>query len=383
MVYDILPERDLHYSDIRDTLNANGGSVNNDVSTAFKTSANINKWSKKKPIRYPKDGTLTDAEFKGTFADNNNGIYYGLKASTKGDFSDIHDATYDYVGLPVGGQNEPFRLGDFRGYDTKALPTLVCLGFPDEWYYNMEISTVIEYDYNHSNITGVDIDDFLPDNVAEDIGNYYPCILVGTWAKVMYNKMLSDTTQNKNVYTSLRHDGAWYSNFYADLQSNPDQTAGTKKVSVFLVRKVIQPGLMDFTKWTNVSSIIQPFEGISVPEGTGKDIIFTKYTSYAEFNAFIFNPNKSGFAINMQFVDKEPDKEVTYTCSINSPGVGAKSFTFTPDSGLIQIWSFTFNWKDIGYIPIPGTKKEITISGSVRGSDGSFSSFDGTYEIQF
>lgn len=47
---DVLPTTDLKYEDIRDTLNANGGSVNNDVSTAFKTSSGINVWSKHKPV---------------------------------------------------------------------------------------------------------------------------------------------------------------------------------------------------------------------------------------------------------------------------------------------------------------------------------------------
>ena len=53
MIYDILPENDLHYSDVRDTLNSAGGSVNNDVASAFKESAKINRWAKYKPIDYP------------------------------------------------------------------------------------------------------------------------------------------------------------------------------------------------------------------------------------------------------------------------------------------------------------------------------------------
>ena len=39
MVYDILPTTNLKYDDIRDTLNSAGGSVDNDVASAFKESA--------------------------------------------------------------------------------------------------------------------------------------------------------------------------------------------------------------------------------------------------------------------------------------------------------------------------------------------------------
>ena len=42
-VYSILPTTNLKAEDIRDTLNANGGSVNNELTTFFNTSINI--WS--------------------------------------------------------------------------------------------------------------------------------------------------------------------------------------------------------------------------------------------------------------------------------------------------------------------------------------------------
>lgn len=50
-VYEILPTTNLKWDDIRDTLNANGGNVNNSAVTAFQSSANINKWSKYKAVR--------------------------------------------------------------------------------------------------------------------------------------------------------------------------------------------------------------------------------------------------------------------------------------------------------------------------------------------
>ena len=43
-VYNILPSTNLKTEDIRDTLNANGGSVSNDCLTFFTDAANIRMW---------------------------------------------------------------------------------------------------------------------------------------------------------------------------------------------------------------------------------------------------------------------------------------------------------------------------------------------------
>lgn len=49
-VYEILPATNLKWDDIRDTLNANGGNVNNMAITAFQSGANIQRWAKYKPV---------------------------------------------------------------------------------------------------------------------------------------------------------------------------------------------------------------------------------------------------------------------------------------------------------------------------------------------
>lgn len=69
------------------------------------THANINKWSKYKPVRFPKDGELTEAEWKST--------NYGLGSGTTGDV---------YSGKPIGGSISPFRISDFVGYNHDAKP---------------------------------------------------------------------------------------------------------------------------------------------------------------------------------------------------------------------------------------------------------------------
>ena len=83
----------------------------------------INKWSKRKPIRYAQPGELTDAQFKGTYADNNQGIYYGMKvASEAGRLGQLHTASWEY--LPPRPGTDWCRLTDFVGYDHNAKPFL-------------------------------------------------------------------------------------------------------------------------------------------------------------------------------------------------------------------------------------------------------------------
>lgn len=121
-VYNILPSTNLKTEDIRDTLNAYGGSVSNDCLTFFTDTANIRIWAKYKPINYAKNFDLTDAER----AIKNYGIgnipwqteFGACKAfidRTSAELSAYY--TYD---RPTGGASSPYRLDDFRGYDGTA-----------------------------------------------------------------------------------------------------------------------------------------------------------------------------------------------------------------------------------------------------------------------
>lgn len=141
-VYSILPDTNLKAEDIRDTLNSNGGSVSNDLLTFFATNAKINKWARFKPESYKKNFDLTDEERftnhyglsmtgyaslwgnsskikvtdgKIDISEDTTGFLYKLCKGTLGQF--------DYV-LPKGGENSPYRLGDFRGYNPTAVNPL-------------------------------------------------------------------------------------------------------------------------------------------------------------------------------------------------------------------------------------------------------------------
>lgn len=107
MVYDVLPETNLKVEDIRDTLNAYGGNVSNDVSTFFSVNAKIRPFSEKKPYRKAVD--FTDS----------------WESGFSSRFDSATNVTYlEYI-PPRGGTVEPYRLGDFRGYKANAEPPAV------------------------------------------------------------------------------------------------------------------------------------------------------------------------------------------------------------------------------------------------------------------
>lgn len=108
----IVPNTNVNLAtNVRDILNAAGGSVNNDLTTFFKAAAKINKFAKHKPIAYNQLFDITDAQIR-----NSRGgltiaspTYAGIAASSP----------WTHV-LPAGGASQPFRLGDFKGYQTDA-----------------------------------------------------------------------------------------------------------------------------------------------------------------------------------------------------------------------------------------------------------------------
>lgn len=123
-VYDIIPDADFTGDDVRDTLNASGGSVGDDFFDYFSTDANINHWSKYKPVRYPADFPAKNAYWKAEdgncgFTPKNTTAYSSIPSLMDGN---MNGWTYN---LPRGVnsyRNEPYRKDDFRGYAPKAVP---------------------------------------------------------------------------------------------------------------------------------------------------------------------------------------------------------------------------------------------------------------------
>ena len=126
----IVPNTDVNLAgNIRDVLNAAGGSVTNEVITFFQTRANINKWSRHKPTPYQKN---FDIDFS-TDVTRPAGLVWSMKMPkqpsshiyfNKFCFEILSGNTFysnwEYQ-LPNGGQSEPYRLSDFKGYNTEAV----------------------------------------------------------------------------------------------------------------------------------------------------------------------------------------------------------------------------------------------------------------------
>lgn len=123
----VIPSTDVNLAtEVRDVLNAAGGSVSNDTTSFFKDSANINMWSKYKPVVskdlfYTYDEWINGDAWRG--ADGKCGLTILSKTTSMQDFHNYLDdgsALWSYT-PPKGGETEPLRLGDFRGYNPDAI----------------------------------------------------------------------------------------------------------------------------------------------------------------------------------------------------------------------------------------------------------------------
>ena len=129
-VKDIIPESNVLMSDIRDTLNANGSSCDNNLITFFDFHAVINHWSFRKPY-------LTDADmFKLTDAQIRK-INCGLEPYQIAAYTNLPSVMdggmngWTYT-RPSGGQYSPYRLGDYVGYYPNARPMIQDFYVPEK-----------------------------------------------------------------------------------------------------------------------------------------------------------------------------------------------------------------------------------------------------------
>lgn len=101
----------------------------------------INHYARFKPIRYPQLTPLENYQFKGTDEAQSSYMYYGLKptnpvtgAVTSSTPNLIHNASLTYY-PPTGGEDQPYRLSDFNGYNDDAHPIPNAV-ISDEGYWN-------------------------------------------------------------------------------------------------------------------------------------------------------------------------------------------------------------------------------------------------------
>lgn len=128
----VIPTSGVTMATVRDTLASYGGTVSNNLSSFFTTSAKINMWSKHKPVILAKDFcqdiSAGMSDYNATWWQGSNGMC-GLTpkrlASYRNvpDYMDGENNGWVYA-LPSGGSSSPQRLGDFAGYNPDAYPLI-------------------------------------------------------------------------------------------------------------------------------------------------------------------------------------------------------------------------------------------------------------------
>jgi hypothetical protein len=166
-------------TNIGQVLSAAGGSVNqNEALTYFQAAAKINDNSRYKPVSYGKDFEITDSDFYA--------VNWGFSIPTYSNYTEMKNAvkngdSWIYV-RPSGGSASPYRLGDFRRYDTESQVPFkmeasnasgVSVGGTLRLLLNEELTDIVKWDkfsgYQGTNIQYLNCGIYIPEN-----GYYFP-----------------------------------------------------------------------------------------------------------------------------------------------------------------------------------------------------------------
>lgn len=127
------------------------------------TSSNINKWSKHKPVKFNGDTQANPNWYKAN--DGFCGLSVGWSSASDSSLTNLVNAykagTWNYI-PPTGGPTYPYRLGDFRGYNHKAVPFIgTKLKKGSEFKVNLMVTKALTFNaYYNFDSTTVQITDF-------------------------------------------------------------------------------------------------------------------------------------------------------------------------------------------------------------------------------
>lgn len=141
----VLPTTNISTTLARNTL----GEDNNDVGLLCK-SPKINMWSKRKPVRYPAD-FIADPNDVGKTLDHKWGLTLANFIGVTPDGND--DDRRTVYNRPNGGSSQPYRIGDFRGYNHDAnIPLVIPPRSSNQPIYRQPfmISAIVSMDDPHS-----------------------------------------------------------------------------------------------------------------------------------------------------------------------------------------------------------------------------------------
>lgn len=139
-----IPTSNIHDYDIMDTLNANGGKVSS-WEGMFKAAANINPWSKHKPIQladtFVQDFDSSKPHYKKDWWKGADGLCgFDLSSAKTSGFDTLvslyDNATNGWNYGPVYGQGTPLRQNDFAQYYPAAEPLVRAFSSPTDIFQN-------------------------------------------------------------------------------------------------------------------------------------------------------------------------------------------------------------------------------------------------------
>lgn len=323
------------------------GESSNDLATLCK-SENINIWSKYKPINckgefkeYPiredSDEIVTSSYSKYTcvvrcgmnipmdtyknlrnnyggegfaingcynlYVDNIYGRNGGISADTTTMVSGKH--------FPKGGANSPYRLSDFRNYNSKAEDNSCLTSLPQhntvEVYYSstLKFNCVLYMNTNVDNNTNLTMDDIIPDL----------SLAWSFWIQIRYDSPYNDTDKiYKNYYVGNCKKPTDY--VYASKEITFDIGSGDKRITIVSFLAYTRSA----TLYDNTKIIF-----ISLPG----DIIFKYYPR--QFNMESIKSGSSGF------VDFSSLRElVGATCICKARIYKLPDVTFTVNDGIFR-----------------------------------------------
>lgn len=206
----IVPDSNVNLAgNIRDILNAAGGNVTNEVITFFQTRARHNMWNKFKPVAFSKPFT----ENFPTWYKGDNGQFGYEFIWCKGNevsryayeaMRDSGKLKWSYI-LPGGGEYQPFRLSDFKGYDTTCSSPFVYMIPSKEYSTEGEANSLMTLGFSVSPFFKAG--NFKPDELEID-GNqcatWYPGLVFLNSSGEMVAIVTLDKTMSEE-HTSIIH----------------------------------------------------------------------------------------------------------------------------------------------------------------------------------
>lgn len=224
----------------------------------------INSFSWHKPMIYAKNSELSGNEWAGEVGALQQGIFCGLKMGTNGGrLGDLHDGTFEYF-PPTGGDNDPFRVGDFRGYDTAAVPTPTA-EVNTRITYGGDHGLTVSFSHNPNNTTGVNLEKWFELSVQTwppvALGDSYLCALIST-ADRRQSCYIAMRNYDTGTITPVKYNGKYVQHWYIDLGVNSGVPAMLNKatgtamvVSIFLAPSLTPAGQnqpASLSQWTEM-----------------------------------------------------------------------------------------------------------------------------------